>query len=76
MSPYIKDTIERVIRTAIQAGAAAVLAVWIEAGSWGNIEWSVVWQVFVFAAGASLLMALAAKPIGDSSSASVLPPED
>lgn len=75
MSQYIKDTIERVVRTAIQAGAAAVLAVWIEAGSFADIDWTVVWQVFVFAAGASLLMALASKPIGDSNSASVLPPE-
>jgi Zn finger protein HypA/HybF involved in hydrogenase expression len=74
MSAYIKDVIERVVRTAIQAGAAAVLAVWIEAGSFDQIDWTVVWQVFVFAAGASLLMALAAKPIGDPNSASVLPP--
>jgi len=74
VSQYKKDVIERTIRTAIQAAAAAVFAVWIQAGSFGQIEWSVVWQVAVFAAGASLLMALAAKPIGDPNSASVLPP--
>ena len=75
MSQYKKDVIERTIRTAIQAAAAAVFAVWIQAGSFDQIEWSVVWQVAVFAAGASLLMALAAKPIGDPNSASYLPPE-
>jgi hypothetical protein len=73
---FWKDTVERVVRTAIQAAAAAVLAVWIEAGSFDNIEWTVVWQVAVFAAGASLLMALASMKIGDPNSASVLPPEE
>lgn len=63
---FWKDTIERVVRTAIQAAAAAVLAVWIEAGSFGEIDWNVVWQVAVFAAGASVLMALASKPIGSN----------
>jgi hypothetical protein len=73
---FWKDTVERVVRTAIQAAAAAVLAVWIEAGSFDNIDWTVVWQVAVFAAGASLLMALASMKIGDPNSASVLPPEE
>jgi hypothetical protein len=73
---FWKDTIERVVRTTIQAAAAAVLAVWIEAGSFGNIDWNVVWQVALYAAGLSLLMALAAKPIGDPDSPSVLPPEE
>jgi hypothetical protein len=73
---FWKDTVERVVRTAIQAAAAAVLAVWIEAGSFDNIEWTVVWQVAVFAAGASLLMALASMKVGDPNSASVLPPEE
>jgi hypothetical protein len=66
------DTVERTIRTAVQAAAAAVLAVWIEAGSFDRIDWTVVWQVAVFAAGASVLTALAARPVGDSDSASVL----
>ena len=70
---FWKDTLERVIRTAIQAAAAAVLAVWIEAGSFGNIDWTVVWQVAVFASGAFLLMALAAMKAGSSEdNASVL----
>lgn len=71
---FWKDTAERVARTAIQAAAAAVLAVWIAAGSFDQIDWTVVWQVAVFAAGASVLMALASKPIGDPESPSVLPP--
>ena len=72
---FWKDTVERVLRTAVQAGAAAVLAVWIEAGSFADIDWTVVWQVFVFASGASLLMAIATKNVGSNSdSASVLPP--
>lgn len=66
------DTVERTIRTAVQAAAAAVLAVWIEAGSFDRIDWTVIWQVAVFAAGASVLTALAARPVGDSDSASVL----
>lgn len=63
---FWKDTIERVVRTAIQAAAAAVLAVWIEAGSFGSIDWNVVWQVAVFASGLSVLMALAGKPLGSN----------
>lgn len=63
---FWKDTIERVVRTAIQAAAAAVLAVWIEAGSFNAIDWNVVWQVAVFAAGLSVLMALAGKPVGSN----------
>lgn len=74
---FWKDTLERVVRTALQAAGAAVLAVWIEAGSFGNIDWTVVWQVAVFAAGASLLMAVAAMKVGSPDSASVLsPPEE
>ena len=69
---FWKDTAERVIRTAIQAGAAAILALWISAGSWDAIDWNDVWKVGVFAAGLSLLMALAGKPVGDKDSGSIL----
>lgn len=68
------DTIERTIRTAIQVSAAAVLALWIEAGSFSGIDWTVMWQAALFAAGLSVLMALAGKQIGDSESPSVLSP--
>ncbi|GIV03630.1 MAG: hypothetical protein KatS3mg015_2460 [Fimbriimonadales bacterium] len=72
MEMFWKDTIERVVRTAVQAAAAAVLAVWIEAGSFDRIDWQVVWQVAVFAAGAALLTALASMRVGDPDSASLL----
>jgi hypothetical protein len=69
---FWRDTIERTLRTAVQAAAAAVLAVWVQAGSFDRIDWTVVWQVAVFASGASVLTALAARPVGDPDSASVL----
>lgn len=66
MSAFKKDSFERVARTTIQVSAAAVLALWIQAGSWGNIDWQAVWQTAVFAAGLSLLMTLAGKTTGSS----------
>lgn len=63
---FWKDTIERVIRTMIQVAAAAVLVLWVDAGSFSNIDWSVMWQVAVYASGLSLLMAIAGKSIGDN----------
>jgi hypothetical protein len=73
---YWRDTIERVARTVVQAAAAAVLALWIQAGSFDQIDWSTLWQVAVFAGGAALLTAIVAKPVGDSDSASFLNPPD
>ena len=76
MTRFWKDTVERVLRTTVQTSAAAVLAVWIEAGSFNEIEWSVIWQVAAFAAGLTVLMALAGKGIGgDGDTGSVLPPK-
>ena len=66
------DVIERTVRTAIQVTAAAVLALWIDAGSFGSIDWNVMWQVAAYAAGLSFLMALAGTRTGDSSTGSVL----
>ena len=60
---------------AVSDAAAAVLALWIQAGSFGELDWSAMWQVAVFAAGFTVLTAIVAKPVGDSNSASVLPPE-
>lgn len=71
----LHDSIERALRTALQAGAAAVLAVWLEAGSFADIDWTVVWQVLVFATGASLLMAIVGSRTGNPDSGSVLNPE-
>ncbi len=70
MSSFSKDAIERIIRTVIQASAAAVLGLWIQAGSFGNLDWSVVYQVALFAAGFTLLTALAGKATASSDSAS------
>lgn len=70
------DSIERVARTVIQAAGAAVLATWIEAGSWSGIDWSVIWQVALYAGGLAVLMAVASKPVNDSNSPSLLKPED
>ena len=64
------DVIERTVRTAIQVAAAAVLALWVDAGSFGNIDWNLMWQVAAYAAGLSFLMALAGTRTGDSSSGS------
>jgi hypothetical protein len=61
---FWKDTIERTVRTAIQAAAAAVLALWVQAGSFSEIDWSAMWQVALFAAGFTVLSALATKNAG------------
>lgn len=69
---FWKDTAERVVRTVLQAAAAAVLALWISAGSFDGIDWNDVWKVAVFAGGLSLLTALASMRVGGSDSASML----
>lgn len=75
MTSFWKDTLERTVRTAVQSAAAAILALWIQAGSFGELDWSAMWQVAVFAVGFTLLTAIAAKPVGDPDSASLLKPE-
>ena len=75
MSAFSRDTIERTARTVVQSSAAAILALWIQAGSFGELDWSAMWQVAVFSAGFTVLTAVAAKPVGDPSSASLLKPE-
>jgi hypothetical protein len=70
------DTVERTVRTVVQASAAAVLATWIEAGNWDGVQFAVVWKVAAFAAVLTLLMALAGKPIGNTDSPSVLEPTE
>lgn len=71
---FWKDTLERTARTAVQASAAAVLALWIQAGSFSALDWSAMWQVAVFASGFTILTALASKPVGDPESPSLLEP--
>lgn len=66
MSSFKLDALERVIRTTIQVTAAAILALWIQAGSFTNLDWTALWQTGVFAAGLSLLMALAGRQVGSN----------
>lgn len=70
MSSFSKDALERIIRTVVQASAAAVLALWIQAGSFSALDWTAVWQVALFAAGFTLLTALAGKSAGSPDDAS------
>ena len=70
MSSFTKDAVERIIRTTVQAAAAAVLALWIQAGSFSELDWSACWQVALFAAGFTLLTALAGKTTGSPDDAS------
>lgn len=74
MPTFWKDTIERVARTTIQVAAAAVLALWIQAGSFSALDWTAMWQASVFAAGLTLLMSIAGKQIGSSDTGSVISP--
>jgi hypothetical protein len=52
------DTIERTVRTVVQAAAAAILALWVQAGSFDKLDWSAMWKVAVFAGGFTVLTAL------------------
>jgi hypothetical protein len=67
---FTRDAVERVVRTVVQAALAAVLAVWVSAGSFSDIDWNTVWQVALYAGGLALLTALAAKGVGSSDDAS------
>lgn len=70
------DVIERTVRTAIQATAGAALAFWIEAGSFGDIDWNTLWQVCAYAAGLSFLMAIAGTRIANPDNGSVIEPPE
>lgn len=76
LSRFKIDAIERTVRTTIQVTAAAVLALWIQAGSFGNIDWTALWQTAVFAAGLSLLMALAGRRVGSNDDGSFIDKTD
>ena len=67
---FTRDAVERTVRTVIQSAAAAVLALWIQAGSFSELDWTAVWQVALFAAGFTVLTALAGKQTGDPNTAS------
>jgi len=70
---FTRDAVERVARTVIQAGLGAILAVWIQAGSWSDIDWNTIWQVGLYAGVLALLMALGAKGVGSPDNASFDP---
>lgn len=75
---FIRDTIERTVRTAVQASAGAVLAYLtgiVGEGGWDAIEWGAAWKVGAFAALLTVLTAAAAKQVGNPDSASVLTDE-
>jgi len=75
VSKFTLDTIERIVRTVVQTTAAAVLAYLtgvIGDGGWGQVEWGTVWKTGAGAGLLALLTALAAKPVGDTDSASFL----
>ena len=69
------DALERTVRTALQVTAAAVLALWIDSGSFSEIDWNTLWQVAAYASGLSFLMALAGTKTGNADNGSVLTPE-
>lgn len=70
MTSFRLDVLERTARTIVQVTAAAVLALWIQAGSFTNLDWTALWQTAVFAAGLSVLMGLAGKGFGSPDDAS------
>lgn len=70
MTSFRFDVLERTARTIVQVTAAAVLALWIQAGSFTNLDWTALWQTAVFAAGMSVLMGLAGKGFGSPDDAS------
>jgi hypothetical protein len=69
---FVRDTIERTVRTVVQASVAAILAVVVGSGGWDAISWDVVWKTGAFAGLVAVLTALAAKPAGSPDDASFL----
>lgn len=72
MSSYSWDTVERTVRTIVQAVVGAVLAVVVGSGGWDAISWDVVWKTGAFAGLVAVLMALAGKSAGSPDDASFI----
>jgi hypothetical protein len=70
------DTAERVARTTLQASAAAILALWIQAGSFDEIDWNAMWKVGLFAAGLTLLTAIVGNQTGSKDNTSFVTPKE
>jgi Putative lactococcus lactis phage r1t holin len=69
MSTFKLDTVERVVRTTIQAAAGAILLYLtgiIGDGGWDAINWNVCWKAGAAAGVLSLLTAVAGKNAGTS----------
>lgn len=75
MSSFKIDTIERVVRTVVQAAAGAILLYLtgiVGDGGWDAINWNVCWKAGAAAGLLSLLTALAGKNVGSPDSASFI----
>lgn len=65
MSRYWTDAVERVVWTAVEAAAGALLDVMLSG--------QVTWRAAAYAVGIAVLKVLAAKGFGDSQSAAAIP---
>jgi hypothetical protein len=68
MKKFMKDMLERAIKTAAQTAIAAIGT----SATIGEVNWSVVISTVAIATALSILTSIASKPIGDSDSASII----
>ena len=75
MTKWLKDTVERTVRTVGQAVAAAVLAYVTATNGWDNISWANIGKVAGYAAVLTFLTCVVAGHVGSKDDASLIPPE-